>query len=495
MHGFSDHLEVRIRNVPAGLVLLFALTMVLAVRVHGSDLSAEQLSVVSAANSGDDGALVKALDSLGTDDLPHTIECATELITQGKAHQRPVAVAALLKYADADSLARIVTQLRPDVFQDERRQLVRGLGSRRGQSVLPAIQAFLRDQDLLVRAAAAACIADQKDISGVGLLLNAPPSLTDFTEIEGSGDDRLYAISAIAAIRALSGVNARDTGEIFDWWHNNAGRTISAAGVSDQKFKAPVNGRLAGRNFEIRFNPADAQSILEQRMHLHSDDDWNKFVRIMESGARQDRVVAGRIFGRIYAPCCRVTFATSRTIASDGGVSEGSGGFTNQGRIIINAETFAPYFWPTILRHEYIHALHQSQFVEQPRWLLEGVAVSLSESPVRSSWTPNRIRSADLADGLRRGGFSITIDWINDAHSHRNEGVSYALSGLVFDYLRFGGIPASEQRIFALMGALSRGGQARQAIESIYGCPIEKLDVDMAKWAFGLPIFSLGPRT
>jgi hypothetical protein len=491
---FQD-VEVWMWNVSAAFVWVFASAMVLMPRAFAADVSVtpEQLSVVSAANSGDDGSLVKALDSLATDDLPHTIDYATRILTQGAAHQRPVAVAALVKYADAGALARIAARLRPDVFQDERRQLVRALGSRKGEGVLQAIEPFLRDQDLLVRAAAAACIADQKDVAGVGLLLNPPPSLTDFTEIEGRGEDRLYAISAISTIRAISGVNARDTSEILDWWRSARSRVTPEA--ADAKIKVPVNARLATHSFEIRFNPPAAQTIFENRMHVHSDSDWNKFVQSMENAARQDRLVAGKIFGPLYTPCCRVIFATTQTVSAEGGVSEGYGAFTGEGRITVNVELYSPIYWQTMFRHEYIHALHESQFVDQPRWLMEGMAVSLSESPFRSSWTPNRIRSAGLADGLRRGGVSATIDWISDAHSGNNEGASYALSGLVFDYLRFGGIPASEQRIFALMGALNRGGQARQTIESIYGCPITKLDSDLAKWAFELPIISLGPRT
>jgi len=57
----------------------------------------------------------------------------------------------------------------------------------------------------------------------------------------------------------------------------------------------------------------------------------------------------------------------------------------------------------------------------------------------------------------------------------------------VLDYLRFGGIPASEQRLFALMGQLNRGKQPRQAIESVYGVSLEKLDADLSQWAAGLP--------
>jgi len=477
------------KNVRGILARLLAAAIVLAALAHDADalLTSGQSSVVNAFNSGDDRALVNALDSLAIDDRPHVIEYSLGVLTRGAPHQRPVAVAALVKYADGAALAGIAAQLRPELFQDERRELVRAMGSRKG--VLPAIQQFLRDQDVLVRAAAAACIADQKDRSAVGLLLNPPPSLVDFTEIEGDGEDHLYAVSAIGAIRALSGFNAQNTNEILDWWRRAPGPLSQSVPASDVKIKAPVNARLATHSFEIRFDPAEAQRILEDRMHLRSDNDWNRFIQSMEGSARQDRAVAGKIFGPVYAPCCRVVFATRQTVAACGGVSESYGAFTNWGRmtITINVEMFSPIFWQIMFRHEYIHVVHRNQFVVQPRWLSEGLAVSLSESPFRSSWTPHRIASAGLANALSLGSLSATTAWINDFHTGDDESVSYALSGLVLDYLRFGGIPASEQRLFALMGQLNRGKQPRQAIESVYGVSLEKLDADLSQWAAGLP--------
>jgi hypothetical protein len=445
--------------------------------------SAEQEAVAHACESGDDAALERGLDTLAGDDLPDCVDDAFRILTNGVAHQRPVAVEMLLKHATAAELASAARQLRPDLYHDERRQIVRAIGLRKEMGALDELKPFLRDQDLLVRAAAVAGLADLKEASSVGLLLNPPPSLVDYTDIEGDGEDHLYAASVIGTIRALSGLNPENTAAILDWWHAGGKPIVRPA---DAALKGPANRPFAIPSFDIRFNPPEAKQILAARFGLRTDADWAALFESMETAAEQDRRIAGKIFGPLHPPYCRIDISTTQTMAASGGVSEGYWAFGSDCLITINAEVVPPLGWDLLFRHEYIHVLHRTQFEDQPRWLMEGLAVSISESPFHTSWTAQRVAANGLGDVVSQGGVSALVQWIQGVRSGENEDLQYALCGLVMDYLRFGGIPASGRRLYALMGECSRGMPPDRAFETAYGVSPRQMDVSFAKWVGAL---------
>ena len=103
-----------------------------------------------------------------------------------------------------------------------------------------------------------------------------------------------------------------------------------------------------------------------------------------------------------------------------------------------------------------------AQFPKMPRWLAEGMAKSVDESPDSTLWWPGRATAFELGDALKKGPVSQNILWLTSGVSGPSEGPKYALSHLVADYLRFGGFSVPETRLFCLMGELNRGAGRRR---------------------------------
>jgi hypothetical protein len=141
-----------------------------------------------------------------------------------------------------------------------------------------------------------------------------------------------------------------------------------------------------------------------------------------------------------------------------------------------------PTAMPTTLWHEYIHVIHNCNFVNQPRWLSEGLAMSFS----LSAKSPAARRPGLTADGHTAppaAAFTDMINWNSGGSGDSKEALRYATAHQCVDYLRFGGFGASDERLAFLMGQLSRRKSAKAALESIYGKSIKELDAGLREWS------------
>jgi hypothetical protein len=479
------------------------LVPILALASSGSAQSISTLrqQIVSACQYGDDKALLAGLQQMATANNAEALNDAVSLLHSQVIHQRQVGVDILQRYAPASLLRDLASTLDASLYRDERRQLISALAQRHSPEVMPALEKLLRDPDRLVAASAAAGIASQGDVTVVGLLFDPMPSFHDYTDVDGSGDDQIYAFNALGAIRALCNHEKPDSSALLAWFHNNeaqlaaearsrasaGNRSPSTVQPKPETNPIPVGGKYFGPGFYYTFNPPDAQNLLASRLHLATVSDWQKFERDIEQSAALDRQLAAPIFGLVHVPYCRLKFATHQTVAADGGVSEGYGGFGGHNRITVDTDLVTPLFWPTLIRHEYVHVLNGFAFSNTPRWLAEGLAVSLSESPRRTSWTPQRVARSGLTTVIEQGGITADVNWTNGASSGGpGEAPQYALAGLVIDYLRFGDISLPNHRLFALLGAMDRGVQPETAVEAVYGRTMRQMDQDFAKWVTGL---------
>jgi hypothetical protein len=474
--------------------------------VSAQPASTLQQQIVSACQSGDDKALLASLQRMAAIDNAEALNDAVSLVKSQAIHQRQVGIDILQRYAPASTLRDLISSLPTSLYRDERRQLIWALAERHSTDVAPALCIFLRDSDRLVAASAAAGIASQGDLTLLGLLFDPTPSFHDYTEVDGRGDDQVFAFNALGAIRALCNHNEPDSSTLLRWLHDNqallqseaknsaspGNRSASSAQPNQDINPVPVDGRYFGQGFYYTFNPPEAQNLLASHMHLATAVDWQKFEHDNEQAAAFDRQLAAQIFGPVHVPYCRLKFATHRTVAADGGVSEGYGGFGGNNKIIVETELVTPLFWPTLIRHEYVHILNGFAFSDTPRWLAEGLAVSLSESPRRTSWSPQRVARLGLTTLIEQGGVTADINWTNGPSSGgTGEASQYALAGLVMDYLRFADISLPNHRLFALLGAMDRGVQPQAGMEAVYGRPLRQMDQDFAKWVAGLATPSL----
>jgi hypothetical protein len=182
--------------------------------------------------------------------------------------------------------------------------------------------------------------------------------------------------------------------------------------------------------------------------------------------------------GRVYEPVIRLYLCDAREFTAKAGVTFFQG-VTKSNEIVIKADPAAAL--GGTLTHEYVHYIQGNAYKDQPRWVAEGLAMSLSESGAGPVWKSRR-PAGELARMLERGIFSELVNWNSSGSSDAKEGARYALSHIAFDFLRFGGFAVPEERLGFLMGRLSRRESASRALEYTYGMTVKQLDQTAAEW-------------
>jgi hypothetical protein len=448
-------------------------------------------AVARAADAQDDLALSRALEELAGENLPQSLAMAHRLLTAGVPHQRPVGLLHLIRHAGARQLAAVASRLSMNDYHEARRLLVRSIGAAGDvgdvgdEEAVNLVAPFLRDQDYLVRAAAVGAIADRGRPEAASLFFNPLPPLSDYSVIGGSGEDHLESIAIHGALRTLWGTRPASSQELMGYLRNPRAR-VAATQRASLAILPTLDGHLSTPSFEVRCQPApQVLASLQARLQLRTPEDWRQFGVAMEAAADKARAVAGPIFGgTARAPVTRLNLANATTVAGTGGTSQGYSGFGGDGFITLNVDRLATGSWETLLRHEYTHVLHRGQFLGQPRWLEEGLACSVSESPEASDFATMRGHQSLLLlrQPLRTGAFTVLVTWTTGTVTNADESRQYKLAHLAVDYLRFGVPTAPNQRLFYLMGAFHRGVAPAAALEQTYGMTLRQLDQDLLRW-------------
>lgn len=450
---------------------------------------ASAASASKAPKGATDEAIRTQIEALAKDNAPAAIDACRKLLNEKTFHQRPLAVALVLEFADAKAIAKLARDLRSDQYRDERRLLVRGLGRAEAEDALPLLEAFMKDNDALVRAAAAAALADHGRPIAIGLFVPRLPSMTDYWDIGGGGEDQVLGASIYGAIKRLNDDPFASSTAVKAWWEKNRAAITPATVIEkpdapEQPPAVPASGRLVTPNFDLRFTPRTLDAAVAQKFELNGGESWAKFAADLETINAETREALAPLFGgTVHMPLTRIDFANDQTFGGAGGM-RGYSGVATRGRITFNLDTIRDIRqWRPLVRHEYVHVVQAAQFPQMPRWLAEGMAGSIAESTDATSWTPGSIQAAGMAPLIAKGGVTETIAWQTDGNTGGTEGPRYALSHLFLDYLRFGPFTVPETRLFCLMGELNRGRPALDALQRVYGRPIAELDRGFAEWA------------
>lgn len=415
------------------------------------------------------------------------------VIVNGSAAIRPVGAAVLARYADAPSLAATARALNRVDYRDERRLFVRMLGRHaKVDGVYELAADFLEDQDMMVRASAITALASTGKPEAVGLILRALDIPPAYSASYGGRERDIVNMAAYGAVHALTDLEPQRSSEVIDWWKSLNGAPPPAptavrptpdtleAFVREMK---PVEGRWRGRPFFA--TPSFHAQVLVRGMEpfpTTGSPDWRSFALLAEEGMAYAHDMFEPITGPVILPPVRLLICDDQNYVSNAGTTFFAGDSTGN-QVVIRAGTMS--MMRPVMAHECVHILHTALFREQPRWMLEGLAMSLVGSVNGSSWTSARVRELGIATLVERGVFSDILNWVSTGSSDAREGERYAASYLVVDTLRFGGFAAPDTRLAFLMGRLARHEAPRQAVEAVYGVSTGELDRLAREWVMG----------
>lgn len=406
---------------------------------------------------------------------------ATYALVEGKdAGLRPVGLAVFARRATAPELIAAAEALRGPESVDARRMLVRRLGAHRSREVrepvVRAIRGFLRDSEPMVRAAAALALADLGDEANLDLiagLLQEPPA---HRNRQDSDNQSIVNMAMYGAARTLAGLRPRQSRDVADYLRGPRERRAEPF----DEGAAPVEGRRAGDryfeapSFDVYYRIGRGGESPESG-HLA----WKSLVPLAEEAAQLAMEACEPIFGPTHMPIIRLYIADEQQYMALGGRSN-LGGTASGNQIVVR--TMPARQLRGVLAHEYVHIIHSANHKDQPRWISEGLAESLTRSTRASQWTPERVAAANIEREVRQGAVSNAMQWVSGASGDSREGERYALSHLVVDYLRFGGFAAPDERLAMLMGRLSRREPPARAVEELYGGTARQLDQRLLEW-------------
>jgi len=463
------------------VIVLGAVTLItLAPSVRAQDAEDPSRDAIQrmtkAVMRNDQPGLYAAMEQLWNLDAKRGGQSCVELITKGHSHHRPIALDILAKRATGEQLVGVVGMLGVNKYPEERRWLLRWAGTKEDATV-DLLTPHLRDQDRYVQIAAVLALADLGDVTAMRELSRSlpPPPLKG----RWAGDkSEMLAMAKYGAVRTLTGLRPDSSTDVRRWMRENA-RGLD--GMSPPSRPDPAESfefdkdQLRTPSLDIRFAAENYGEVIKSA----GIESWAEFAIAMERAVEFSSASAASIFGPIHLPAIELILADQRSIARYGGTSRGYLGFALGNRISMMFRD-----WPFVqgtLAHEYIHIIHGANYEDQPRWLSEGLAESLTRSPNRSMWKavgPSGQRRPAPRTGR---GFCLSITrWDSEGSTNENPDL-YTRAHLFTDYLRFGFV-AGEARLACLMGRLSRGDPSQRAIEAVYGVLVDQMDAGLDEW-------------
>ncbi|MEZ6242838.1 MAG: hypothetical protein R3B57_07315 [Phycisphaerales bacterium] len=475
-------LPLRIRRCVPGMVcvvLALAAGRVMAQEGGADKARALEQAVMSKNLRG----VERALDDLWNSDREKAREMAWTLLTQGPEDQRPIALASFVTHASVEELSQLANADALRREEGARVMLVRALGTRPGAETIAEARKFLRDSSRLVRAAAVEALADLGDVGSIALYYRKMTSVPSQVVNWKDDDAQIEQMAMYGAVSALTDLRPEHASEVQLWIKEHAKDIDSFTPPPPPEERTGEwtywdNDTLSTPSFEVQFelgNTADAGA-------MQGRSGWEEISKGLEQSAAAARRAAEPIFGKIHLPPVRLVLANDQTISKFGGPSRGYAGFASGNKIVMRFENWGAA--QRTLVHEYVHIIHSAYQTDQPRWLSEGLAESLSKSPTSSAWAGiGASRAASLGEALNKGLVSETLRWDRSGSSNEPPEL-YAQGHAVVDYLRFGPFTAPEARLRDLMARISKGQRPQQAIETLYG-PVRDLDEGIRRWIQG----------
>lgn len=453
----------------------------------GPELDAQ---LAKAMSQGDWVKVETTLESAWPKDPDAARDAAVTILRTASISNRIVGVAVLARNAKPAELGVLALTLRGVHWADERRILVRAIGARAAQLIsaeskdspaaakyrqeaYDAVKRFFDDEDLEVQAAAFYSVADIGMGQAVGDFV-ARISLIPAIDFKPTPGLQLVVQMAMnGAAYELSGVRPSTTSELSQWFRQTGGvaRTTTKYDMVGIRNSEPF---VRAPSFDVYYYFGS-----ERRPPQTGWLAPKEIVEMTIAATQAANIAMAPIVGPIHMPVVRLLLCDK---VSYGGRARTPflAGVTQDNEIIIRADSSVTV--GKVLTHEYVHMIQTSMFVDQPRWLFEGMATSVERSIKMASTRTPAAPGTDRRTMIDRGVFKEAISWTTSASSDKLEPARYENATLAIDFLRFSGFAASNERLNVLMGKLSRGGGQQRALEETYGLPLPELEERLRKW-------------
>ncbi len=469
-----------------------------AVAAEQATAGVEQVDAIEVALRDDDGAaMVVALGERFTENAAEAEAACVRLMLHPRTKWHPIGADGLARRGDAEAILRAIKRLSPLKQPDARRWLVRALGRHPQAGVEQTLGQFLRDPDANVRAAAAGALANFGDQRVMAHLAPVMPSHPRGIEDWDHNRQYVWAAHAHGACFALTGSRETSPVKIRAWWRQREAtlkEEPAAGGVSRRRPAAELSARdiyvspgyLGTPSFDVTFHHEDDIAVTQR---AGAAAELLPFARRLEVAMARARRSTRSLLGPTPLPPVQLHVGDDKTMRKHGGHRGFTGGVVLRMRITIHREN-----WDNLARrvlnsddmlhHELVHVRQFAAYVNQPRWMREGLAESLTYSPRESVWTTQRVALAGLAATVKRGVFRRVLAWrhMHLRRGNKGEQPLYRLSHLAIDYLRHGGHPTADARLAFLMGRISRGEHPQVALAALYGRSVRALDAELRRW-------------
>jgi len=441
----------------------------------------EAAGLEAAVIAGDGRGAAAMLEGLWASDRELAREASWRLISSETVAHRPLGLEAMRAHATADELAAVAAALDGQRYPEERRWLVRAIGRSTDENAQELAAGFVTDRDPYVRASAVSALADLGDVASVASYARRLKSVPLGVQSWSSDDDGAEQMAMYGAVLSLTGLRPRTSRDVLDWVREQ-GDAIAQASPAEAPDPATAWSQegeyLLTPSLRVEFDMRDTAGP------EGGPSDQSEFVVGLERSVGAAKLAAEPIFGRVHMPVVRLVFADDQTIGKFGGTSRGYYGFARGNKIAMRLTDWGTV--RTVLTHEYIHLIHSAQGEDQPRWLSEGLAESLTRSARATAWAAPLAPGRDELFGLlAREGLSGVARWESSGSSGEDPNL-YAKAHAAVDYLRFGGFGAEDARLAMLVGRIGRGERPERALEQVYGRPMGDLDRGLAAWLGGL---------
>jgi len=496
----------RIRGFVAACCVIFAAGAMCAgqrmnddapLREPGAPTREQILDRLKEAGQADDlPALCAAIEDLYDVDPRRAHAMTQRLIERGSPSWRCAGVSLAARLAAPKDVAALARRMHRSRHRDERRWLVRALGSRAAaivedgtsaeevrdlEALCSLLRDFLQDSDDLVRAAAIAAMSDAKmPVHAIRMFRDLPPAPSPGQQWEGQETDQdVLTLSMYGAMRSLMGIRAESSSMLRTYLREaiaacpdiRAGETVPEALRRLGKANDPVS-----EYFEVRFHAMGGATMED------FDAEQVGFARRCDAAAEAAIAAAAPIFGRAHLPALRLmVFEDANALGTLGIPTTGFNGVSKGNTIGIVTQDGLDNTMST-LTHEYVHVIHNAHYTNQPRWLMEGVAESLSESATQSAWRHRPARRDDLDRLFGRGLNERLFSWTSGGVAGGDEKDRYDLAHLFIDWLRFSGFAEPEARLAFFMGEIARGSTPATAFERFYAMSVKEADAAIRAW-------------
>lgn len=445
----------------------------------------------SATASGDGLAAERALFAGWDGDAAWGERAAMELLQGKSTSMRVLGAVGLARRAAPARLAEIAGSLKETEYPDERRLLVRAVGTRfvsrrnakSGEaapdpSVAESLERFLNDRDAQVRAAALASFADLGDPKAIEKWVSKLREIPAYSNSKSLGDAEVVNRAMHGAAYALSGVRAKKAGDLREWLLETKG--LERAKVQGDPFAEAKGDQWNGASyfvspaFDIYFRITGVKGAPSE-----GPLQWATLSKAFDGARRLASERLAPIVGTVHSPHVRLyvadkqQFSALATTTSFAGVTQGN-------EIVLQLQSL-PAMTGTLV-HEYVHWIHNSWFPNQPRWLAEGSAMSLSD--LRTEKDPPGLPppGTELRKMMDAGIFSQMLNWNSSGSSDSKESARYMLAKMAIDFLRRGPFSVPEERLGFFWGRIDRREAGARALELTYGMNVKQLDAAAGAW-------------